>query len=376
MSWLFPHFVGVFKGKLSDESQKQLEKFVYGDGLKDTPLNCRVLEAFLETQKHIESLKKDIQSLNRIIRELDKKTADSSYEKDKNDLVREKMALQNIIKGIKDKNIFNFLSEEGLLPNYAFPEAGVTLKAVIYRKIDEENNTSEDKKKKYETFLYEYTRPAMSAIGELAPTSSFYAGGRKLTIDQVDVKVTEPEYWRLCPSCSHAEQDITGKNVAQCPRCGDPTWTDSGQRKEMLKLKVVYSNDDYAESKSADESDERETKFFCKQILVDVDSDNDITNAYMIEDSNNPFGFEFIQKANLREINFGEVDNIGDKISIAGRREVRKGFRICKFCGKVQTEENNNNHTFTCPTKKKVINDAINECLYLYREFYYKYFGG
>lgn len=369
LSWLFPQFVGVFKGKLSDESQKQLEKFVYGDGLKDTPLNCRVLEAFLEIQKHIESLKKDIQSLNRIIRELDKKTADSSYEKDKNDLVREKMALQNIIKGIKDKNIFNFLSEEGLLPNYAFPEAGVTLKAVIYRKIDEENNTSEDKKKKYETFLYEYTRPAMSAIGELAPTSSFYAGGRKLTIDQVDVKVTEPEYWRLCPSCSHAEQDITGKNVAQCPRCGDPTWTDSGQRKEMLKLKVVYSNDDYAESKSADESDERETKFYCKQMLVDVDSDNDITNAYMIEGSNNPFGFEFIQKANLREINFGEVDNIGDKISIAGRREVRKGFRICKFCGKVQTEENNNNHTFTCPTKKKVINDAINECLYLYREF-------
>ena len=300
LSWLFPQFVGVFKGKLSDESQKQLEKFVYGDGLKDTPLNCRVVEAFLEIQKHIESLKKDIQSLNRIIRELDKKTADSSYEKDKNDLVREKMALQNIIKGIKDKNIFNFLSEEGLLPNYAFPEAGVTLKAVIYRKIDEENNTSEDKKKKYETFLYEYTRPAMSAIGELAPTSSFYAGGRKLTIDQVDVKVTEPEYWRLCPSCSHAEQDITGKNVAQCPRCGDPTWTDSGQRKEMLKLKVVYSNDEYVKSKSADESDERETKFYCKQMLVDVDSDNDITNAYMIEGSNNPFGFEFIQKANLR----------------------------------------------------------------------------
>lgn len=369
LSWLFPQFVGVFKGKLSDESQKQLEKFVYGDGAKETPLNCRVVEAFLEIQKHIESIKKDIQNLNRVIRELDKKTSDSSYEKDKNDLVKEKMALQNIIKGIKDKNIFNFLSEEGLLPNYAFPEAGVTLKAVIYRKIDEEDNTYEDKKKKYETFLYEYTRPAMSAIGELAPTSSFYAGGRKLTIDQVDVKVTEPEYWRLCPSCSHAELDVTGKNVAQCPHCGDPTWTDSGQRKEMLKLKVVYSNDEYAESRSADESDERETKFYCKQMLVDIDSENDITNAYMIEGSNNPFGFEFIQKANLREINFGEVDNIGDKISVAGRREVRKGFRICKFCGKVQTEENNNNHTFTCPTKKKVINDAINECLYLYREF-------
>ena len=75
----------------------------------------------------------------------------------------------------------------------------------------------------------------MSAIGELAPTSSFYAGGRKLTIDQVDVKVTEPELWRLCPSCSHADREVTGKNVAQCPHCGDPTWTDSGQSQRNVK---------------------------------------------------------------------------------------------------------------------------------------------
>lgn len=368
LSWLFPQFVGVFKGKLSKESENQLNKFVYGHGVSKSPLNCKVVESFIEIDKQRESVKKDLRKLTSEIRKLEGKVSDSSLEEEKKQLIREKLALQNIVNNINDKNIFNFLSEEGLLPNYAFPEAGVTLKAVIYRKKDESELS--DDNKKYETFLYEYTRPAMSAIQELAPTSSFYAGGRKLTIDQVDVKVTEPELWRLCPSCSHAEIEITGKNVAQCPHCGDPTWTDSGQVKEMLKLKVVYSNDEYAQSKSADESDERETKFFCKQMLVDVDSENDITNAYMIEGANNPFGFEFIQKSTLREINFGEVDNIGDKISVAGRRDVRKGFKICKHCGKIQHEdEKQPNHTFTCKAKKNTMKDDINECLYLYREF-------
>ena len=370
LSWLFPQFAGVFKGKLSEESQEQLYKFVYGDGTKESPLNCKVVDAFIDIDKQRESIKKDIRRLSSEIRKLDSSVKDSSLEEEKKQLIREKAALSKVVESINDKNIFNFLSEEGLLPNYAFPEAGVTLKAVIYRK--KEENTLEDNNKKYDTFLYEYTRPAMSAIGELAPTSSFYAGGRKLTIDQVDVKVTEPELWRLCPSCSHADLEIKGKNVAQCPHCGDPTWTDSGQVKEMLKLKVVYSNDEYAESKSADESDERENKFYCKQMLVDVDSNKDITHAYMVEGSNNPFGFEFIQKATLREINFGEMDNIGDPMSVAGKRQVRKGFKICKYCGKIQTEESikeKKNHTFTCPAKKKVMKDAINECLYLYREF-------
>lgn len=372
LSWIFPQFVGVFKGKLSEESQEQLRKFVYGDGTKDSPLDCKVVDAFIDIYNQRESIKKDMRRLTTEIRKLENKVKDSSLEEEKKQLIREKAALSKVVESINDKNIFNFLSEEGLLPNYAFPEAGVTLKAVIYRKREEDNDISDDNNKKYDTFLYEYTRPAMSAIGELAPTSSFYAGGRKLTIDQVDVKVTEPELWRLCPSCSHAELEVKGKNVAQCPHCGDPTWTDSGQVKEMLKLKVVYSNDEYAESKSADESDEREVKFYCKQMLVDVDAENDITNAYMVEGSNNPFGFEFIQKATLREINFGEVDNMGDRFNVAGRNEVRKGFKICKDCGKIQTEENikeNKNHTFTCPAKKDKTKEQINECLYLYREF-------
>ena len=38
-----------------------------------------------------------------------------------------------------------------------------------------------------------------------------------------------------------------------------------------------------------------------------------------------PFGYEFVKKAALREINFGENDMTGEKVSVAGVDEVRKG---------------------------------------------------
>ena len=44
------------------------------------------------------------------------------------------------------------------------------------------------------------------------------------------------------------------------------------------------------------------------------------------------FGYEFVRKATLREINFGERDIQGEKITVSGLDEVRKGFKICKYC--------------------------------------------
>lgn len=49
------------------------------------------------------------------------------------DLEIEKASFRQLIKEIDNKQIFNFLTDEGLLPNYAFPEAGVTLKSIIWR---------------------------------------------------------------------------------------------------------------------------------------------------------------------------------------------------------------------------------------------------
>lgn len=371
LSWILKKFKDIFGDKLSQDSIKQLDIFAYGEGTEKAALNYKIINSFTELEKHRESLKKDIASLNKAIKKLEVGVQDKSIEEEKLELEQERSTLKKIVEDINGKNIFNFLSDEGLLPNYAFPEAGVILKAVIYRKRNEDNEIedNDDKKRKYDNYIHEYNRAAMAAIQELAPENAFYAEGRKLTIDQIDVKLSEPELWRLCPSCTHAQIEIKDKNAAQCPRCGHPGWSDSGQVRQLLRLKMVYSNVDYVKSKSGDESDEREQKFFCRQMLVDVDTAKDITHAYKIDDEKHPFGFEFIKKATLREINFGEVDNVGEKLTVAGREEVRKGFKVCKYCGKVKAKGISFKHAYTCVGKNKPDSETIEESLYLYREF-------
>ncbi|MDO4483989.1 MAG: DUF1998 domain-containing protein [Clostridia bacterium] len=295
---------------------------------------------------------------------------DSSFDEQMKELEQERKALSSVIRAMEEKNVFNFLSDEGLLPNYAFPEAGVSLKAILTRKKERvlASDTDDDG---YERVTYEYSRSSSSAISEFAPDNSFYVGGHQLKIDQIDVNTSEPVDWRLCPNCNHAEPASTLHNTVACPVCGSNAWGDSGQIRRMLKVRTVYSTQPYEASQIGDESDDRSSKFYSKQMLVDVDEQHDIESGYQTTDGKLPFGYEFVRKATLREINFGESDNIGTRMKVAGREDIRNGFRLCRFCGKVQprSQQAKAKHTSICKAAKKDFKDTFEECMFLYREF-------
>ncbi len=369
LSHLLNSFIQLFAQYLDSTAQNELKAFAKGDRLRESPMHMRILDAFKSLKKQKDALSQSIRQIKDMIRELESKPKDSSYEEDIKDLKTEQIALVNVVKEINRKNIFNFLSDEGLLPNYAFPEAGIVLKAVLYRRDDEPDKPQTASK--YKKSVYEYSRSASSAISEFAPNNSFYVDGRKLSIDQVDLTSAQSARWRLCPNCSHGQIEETGKDTACCPRCGSPAWADTGQVRNMLKVQMVYSNSDYSKSLISDDSDDRSNVFYCRQLLVDVDEDNDISSAYEMDNDDFAFGYEFVKKATLREINFGENDVVGEKLTVSGIKEVRKGFRICKFCGKIQPEHGKSIHTFYCKTRttKAVISDPFEESLFLYREF-------
>ena len=362
-------FVQMFAAYLDESAKEELQTFARGKGADESPMYIKILDAFESLKKQQDALKASVDTLKTMIKELEGKPKDSSYDEEIKELKSEESALLTVLQELGKKNIFNFLSDEGLLPNYAFPEAGIILRAVLYRKEDQE---APAQKKKYEKMVYEYSRSASSAISEFAPNNSFYADGRKLTIDQVDLTTAQTARWRLCPNCSHAQIEETGKSTASCPQCGSPAWADAGQVRSMLKVQMVYSNMDYTKSLISDESEDRTNVFYCKQLLVDVDEDHDISGAYRMDNEEFPFGYEFVRKATLREINFGESDMTGEKLSVSGVEDVRKGFKICKYCGKIQTDAGKPNHSFACKTKKIPLlsgPDAYEECLFLYREF-------
>lgn len=372
MSRQLNSFMQMFAAYLDDNARDELQVFARGKGKESSPMYVKILDAFEDLKRQQDALRQSVDALKEMIKELEGKPKDSSIDEEIKELKSEESALLSVLQELSKKNIFNFLSDEGLLPNYAFPEAGIILRAILYRKEEEQAAVATGAKKKYEKMVYEYNRSASSAISEFAPNNNFYVDGRKLTIDQVDLTTAQTAKWRLCPNCSHAQIEEAGKNVASCPQCGSPAWADSGQVRTMLKVQMVYSNMDYTKSLISDESDDRSNVFYCKQLLVDVDEEHDISSAYRMDNEEFPFGYEFVRKATLREINFGESDMTGEKLSVSGVEDVRKGFKICKYCGKIQPDHGKANHTFACKTRKMTAlmqSDAFEECLFLYREF-------
>ncbi|MBU0708123.1 DUF1998 domain-containing protein, partial [Patescibacteria group bacterium] len=263
-----------------------------------------------------------------------------------------------------DRDTFNFFTDEGLIPNYAFPEAGVILRSVIYRK----KQAVQEGERNYDTWVYEYERSAVSAIAELAPENQFYAGGRKVKVDQIDMTVSDVETWRLCNNCSHAEMVGQHGEKKACPKCGSLMWADEGQKATMLRMRTVFATSEDRESRIGDDSDDREPTFYNKHILVDFEQ-KDCVAAYRIDNDELPFGFEFIRKATFREINFGEKGETEKNIRVAGTEMPSRGFTVCRHCGKVQNKKGEIKHAYTCPSRDKDSEKNLTDCLFLYRDF-------
>jgi len=365
---LLDGFKALFEDELSQDAVAHLEGFISKETGAGGGLAYRVVQGLMECRKARDSLKTKVQALGRKIKRMEaSKAQDKNFEKDLGELKGEKAALNRLIKGINEKDVLNFFTDEGLIPNYAFPEAGVVLRSVIYRKNEQKRHGGQHGRP-YDTWSYEFERPAVSALSEFAPNSSFYAEGRRVKIDQVDLAMSGPETWRFCNNCSFAQREAEVEHLDSCPRCGSTMWADQGQRKQMIRLRQVFSHSSDIDSRIADDSDGREPQFFVRQMFVDCNP-RDVEAAWTIDDEQMPFGYEFLSKARFRDINLGRLDDSGSKVTIAGKEFTQKGFVICKYCGKVQDRSGNIKHAPLCSARRPDSKDNLTECVYLYREF-------
>ena len=382
---LFDTFTSLFKDVLKDETIARLRTFTEGDKEREGSLDYRILDNLTYLYKERESYNTQIRNLRKRIKEKENDPAKSlNYEEEIKEMHREHSALVELVKKINHKQTLNFFTDEGLIPNYSFPEAGVILKSVIYRKKKSYELGNKEEIQYNSDFgqsVYEYERPARSAISELAPLNSFYADGRKVTIQRVDLRLSGVEEWRFCPGCPYSERADIGKPEKKyCPRCGNHMWSDTGQKRKMLRMRQVFANTNDRDSRIHDDKDERDPLFYNKQMLVDIDPAN-IRDAYKINRDSFPFGFEFLEKAGFTEINFGELGEEGQNIAIAGDLKPRKGFTLCKHCGHVKAERKSKkkwtegekketaNHAWDCPSRGKEDENTFLQCIYLYRQF-------
>ncbi|MCW0937423.1 DEAD/DEAH box helicase [Pantoea sp. RG18] len=356
-------FAGIFP-QLEADTLLQLTHYLTGEQSYRS-LEQRIDTALAQLLEDRKSLRARIDKLKYSIEKLRAVPQDQNYEADLRELTSERSALQSLVRQINDKQTLNFLTDEGLLPNYAFPEAGVTLRSVLWRRKEggperESQNTT-----------YEYERPAATALAELAPLNNFYAGGHKVEIEQIDLNVSKPENWRICSHCNYSENiDQTGDQHKYCPKCGTPVWADAGQKTTLLKLRQVYARASARDSQISDESDSREPTFFQRQLLVSYEP-QDVTAAYAIDEGEVPFGFEFLSKVTLRDINFGKMADDASELMIAGDKKRRTGFRVCLSCGMVKRPRNNDprrDHDLSCKYRSEPEKAKFEDYLYLYRQ--------
>ncbi|MDO5103464.1 MAG: DEAD/DEAH box helicase [Lautropia sp.] len=307
-----------------------------------------LLERLSAEREFMVRQKKQLQSSIAQLNQLPVRSTDD--EQQLQDLRAELSNVHRLIKELDEKQTLNVLTDEGLLPNYAFPEQGVQLQSVIIgdRKAaqapgeqkgaatgaNQPQGTGNAKDGDPALLTLEYVRPGSAAITELAPGNTFYAEGRKVVVSQVDVSLTKPEPWRFCRACSYAAPARATPEEA-CPRCGDPLWPDQGRLRDMLRLEKVLARTLDRNSRIADDSDDRERKFYVRQVLVDA-APEAIRQAYSLPDEKFPFGFEFLDRVTLREVNLGLQDGANQSWALAGQEKLAPGFDICRACGTLQ----------------------------------------
>ena len=370
-------FLAAFDKDLSDASKRALSRFVLGDDadspLHGQPLVHRLLNRFAEVARERKSIRREVQALQRRAGAMGRGPQDESTQAEIDEVNAERRGLQGVLRKIDNRETYNFLTDEGLVPNYAFPEKGVLLRSVILRSGGRTARSDRKPDPRSDHEVFEYERPAAAALSELAPENSFYAGARKVQIDRVDLETSKLEQWRLCPACVYCERVDSVDDHATCPRCGDPRWGDVGQRREMLPLRMVHATTSDKRSRIGDESDQRQPRFYTRHLVADFDPDKART-AFVA--TGTPFGFEYIQSATFREMNFGHHADQTEPTLVAGMELPRGGFRICRRCGKVQppsADSDATEHTRTCPAGRRrgggSSTDTTAECIYLYREF-------
>lgn len=365
-------FTELFGELLTEEAKAALKDFAHGEGTSNDSVDGRVVNRLRTYANELEDLKKRRNEVRAKLRKLESvNPKDEALENELDELSQTVKGLTGIIATIRNTKTLQFFTDEGLLPNYAFPEEGVTLRSIILRKKEKK---SDEREGNYRSETLEYQRPAASAIRELAPGSSFYAQHRRLTVDQVNLRLSEPERWNFCDQCAHIERlDDKIKPKACCPICGSSGWSDASMRRWMIPMRQVITTEFDRSSRTHDESDERSPEFFDSQISVTIPPD-EIEKAYQVKNSVIPFGFEFVRQATMRTVNLGQQSFSGESEMLAGQERTATGFRICPQCGKVKGirkggSSNKFKHDITCPRRgKPEEEDQDLPAYFLYRE--------
>ncbi|WP_232374098.1 DUF1998 domain-containing protein [Leptospira chreensis] len=377
-SQLFQQFSVLFTN-ISDETRLKLKQ--------DCSLE-KIQNLFHEIQSDILSrnqlLVKNIESINNSLKRTD------LTEEQKNELNRELKHLQGRKAEMLRMTTLELWTNEGVLPNYAFPERGVLFEGTIYNQKKGSDDSPEVTTKTYTLF-----RPASAAIKELAPWNQFYIGKKQFEIQRLQIRKGDHDLFEeksICGNCGYLLDQLSeSKHIPdKCPQCGylsnqSNSFAELSQKRKFLPFHKsgAISVIDSTKGFSGDQDEERQRGFYHTTELFDSTKNSASPTIGNIATG---FGIEFLEKLKVREVNGGYLHELvteNNGVQFHQTKVMPEGFKICTDCGSVLPQSVKeakllSYHTSFCRHKQKVENAARKsitksleygfENAYLYRE--------
>lgn len=366
---LLEKFGALYKPDLSDvKVLKNLREY-----LIDETFYIRIRKVFSRLKDEYLNIQEKRAEIDKII----KTNKLSESDEERKILEAEKKALWGLKRLIDKRSILEHLTNIGLLPNYAFPETGVTLNAwVKSSKAKASESMPSDKQ-------FEIVRSSSVAIREFAPDNFFYSQGHKFavsglnTFDWKDAGVLMRK--RFCSNCDHIA-DAAVSTESHCPKCSDPSWSSVKNQHIFVKLSSVKSVNTRENSTLDDSSDDRQANHYVISKHVKFDK-NSFQGAWGMKDI--PFGIEYVKNVDITVVNLGLSSSAdANKVTINQHENIPyHGFVTCKYCGKSSSEphrkkssplqDKNQFHFGYCKHKDKEYQgkgDEFFEEVYLFKE--------
>jgi DEAD/DEAH box helicase domain-containing protein len=316
-------FLRHFRPPVQDDTQARF--------LEETDAQ-RLMQRIHKAANDFERSKRDLENgRSRLTDQL--KKLDPEETEARREIEQELQILRGRIAGLNRITALEILTDEGLLPNYAFPERGVRFYGAAYnrhRHADGDHRPVE---------LY---RSATAALRELAPRNTFYTHRRQFDIQQIAIgNPRQPltEIWAICGACGHMRRldDLKHPDAAPaCPQCGhsgdNRSQFDLGQQRPFIEFaqSQALSYMEHYDSLSGDRDEERRRGFY--DVIASFDGTRE-TASGAVGDDGLPFGIEYRASMILREINTGYKDDVKGVPFGPNILTSEIGFLICRHCG-------------------------------------------
>lgn len=287
---LVADFLNLFAGAVDDGAANELTTFAT-DGI------AAAIAEFVESwEDRLAGLRRRKEAINAAMAGLI--ASDPSQARELRVLRAERKAVGDRLADIGGASAHATMVEFGLLPNYSLIDSRIVLDATLTWE-----ESTNDGDRRFGGELREYSRPARTALVELAPGNTYYVRGYRHTIDGLEIgRPDRPLYerWRICPSCGYVRTTNAVADTSNCLRCKTPAIADAGCLHYVLRPTVVRSRDRREDARIRDDTDERTQRRYTTTFAVDI---AEIENPWRHKKVT--FGVDYTRHAKIREFNLG-----------------------------------------------------------------------